>query len=73
MDKFREDFKDDFVFLDWLKSLSSKEREIYLSKSDVFEGEDPSMLNLSKEEFEEWVRKYNLHDAREWIEKFNNM
>ena len=73
MDKFREDFKDDFVFLDWLKSLSSKEREIYLSKSDVFEGEDPSILNLSKEEFEEWVRKYNLHDAREWIEKFNNM
>ena len=73
MDKFREDFKDDFVFLDWLKSLSSKGREIYLSKSDVFEAEDPSILNLSKEEFEEWIRKYHFHDAREWIEKFNNM
>ncbi len=44
MDKLREDFKEDFEFLDWLKSISSKEREVYLSKSDVFEGDDPSIL-----------------------------
>ena len=73
MDKLREDFKEDFEFIDWLKSLSAKERKEYLSHSDVIEdGKDPTILNLSKEEFEEWIVKYNLHDAHEWIERFNN-
>ena len=73
MDKLREDFKEDFEFLDWLKSLSSKEKTEYLSQSDLIEGDnDPTILNLSKEEFEEWIIKYNLHDAHEWIERFNN-
>lgn len=74
MDKLREDFKKDFDFLDWLKSLSPKERRAYLSKSDIIEGNnDPSVLNINEQELEEWIEKYNLHDAREWIERFNNL
>ena len=73
MDRLREDFPEDYKFLDWMKSLSAKERKDYLSESDIIEGDnDPSILNLSKEEFEEWVVKYNLHDASEWIERFYN-
>ena len=72
MDKLREDFREDFEFLDWLKSLSSKKRNEYLSQSDLIESDnDPTILNISKEEFEEWIIKYNLHDAHEWIERFN--
>lgn len=74
MDKLREDFKEDFEFIDWLKSLSAKERKEYLSHSDVIEdGKDPTILNLSKEEFEEWIVKYNLHDAKEWMDLWSNM
>lgn len=73
MDKLREDFKEDFEFLDWVKSLTEEERKEYLSQSDIIEGEnDPTVLNLSKEELEEWIVKYNLHDASEWIEKFSS-
>lgn len=73
MDKLREDFKEDYKFIDWFKSLSAKEKKEYLSKSDILEGDnDPTVLNLSKEEFEEWIVKYNLHDAHEWIERFSN-
>ena len=69
MDKLRELFKEDYEFLDWFKSLSAKERKQYLAKSDISEGgNDPTILNLSKEEFEEWKAKYNLHDIDEWIE-----
>lgn len=54
MDRLREDFKEDFEFLDWLKSLSVKERREYLSHSDIVEdGNDPTVLDLSEEEFEE--------------------
>ena len=50
MDKLREDFKEDFEFIDWLKSLSAKERKEYLSHSDIIEdGNDPTILNLSKD------------------------
>lgn len=55
------------------KSLTTKEKKEYLSKSDILEGDnDPTVLNLTKEEFDEWIVKYNLHDAHEWIERFSN-
>ena len=73
MDKFREDFKKEFEFIDWFNSLSLKEQKECLSQSDIVEGDnDQSVLNLSKEELEEWMAKYNLHDASEWIERFKS-
>ena len=38
MDKFREDFKEEFEYLDWFYSLPLKERAILLSKSNINEG-----------------------------------
>lgn len=75
MDKFREDFKKDFEFLDWFHKLSPKEMNEYLSKSDVIEGQnDPSILNFTDEnEFQSFVSKYNLHNVDEILEKFNNL
>ena len=74
MDKLREVFKEEYAFLDWLKSLPSKERKQFLSKSDIIEeGNDPTILNLNKEEFEEWKVKYNLHDMSEWINWLNDL
>lgn len=74
MDKFREDFKEDFAFLDWLKSLSECEIREYLSKSDIVEdGNDPTIVNISADEFSEWYIKYNFHDASEILEKINNL
>ena len=56
------------------ESLPEEERDKYLSQSDIIEdGNDPSVLNLTEDELEEWIRKYNLHDASEWIERFNNI
>lgn len=75
MDKFREDFKKDFEFLDWLKELSPKERKKYLSKSDLLEegAADPTIINLGNETIEEFAKRYNLHDASEWIERLSNL
>ena len=30
MDKLREDFKEDYKFIDWFKSLSEKEKKEYI-------------------------------------------
>lgn len=73
MDKLREDFKEDFEYLDWLYSLPIKDRNEYLSHSDIVEdGNDPSVINITEEELEEWIKKYNLHDAKEWMNSWAN-
>lgn len=73
-DKFREDFKEDFEFLDWLESLPEDERREFLAKSDVIEGEnDPTVIDIGDEDLDEWVKKYNLHNADEWIERLGNL
>ncbi len=69
MDKFREDFKEDFEFLDWLKSLPEDEKREYLAKSDLIEdGKDPTVIDIGDEDLDEWVKKHNLHNVDEWLE-----
>ena len=73
-DKFREDFKEDFEFIDWLESLPEDERREYLAKSDVIEdGKDPTVIDIGDEDLGEWVKKYNLHDADEWLNWIKNL
>lgn len=75
MDKLKEEYKGDFEFLDWLKSLPIQKRKEFLSKSDLFEdGNDPSVIHLAENEtVEDWIEKYNLHDANELIERFSEI
>ena len=74
MDKFREDFKEDFEFIDWLESLPEDERREFLAKSDVIEGgKDPTVIDIGDEDLDAWVKKYNLHDADEWLEQIRNL
>lgn len=74
MDKFREDFKEDFEFIDWLESLPEDERREFLAKSDVIEGgKDPTVIDIGDEDLDEWVKKYNLYDADEWLEQIRNL
>lgn len=75
MDKFRNDFKEDFDFLDWLFGLPDKECQDYLSKSDAVEGtEDSTTMELVENEtIEDWVKKYNLHYISELTCVFDNI
>lgn len=74
MDKFREDFKEDFEFIDWLESLPEDQRREFLAKSDVIEGgKDPTVIDIGNEDLDEWVKKYNLHDADEWLESIRKL
>lgn len=75
MNKLREDFKEDFEFLDWLRSLSPRERKRYLSESDIIEegAADPTIINLGDETIEEFAKRYNLYDASEWIVRLRNL
>lgn len=51
MDKLREDFKEDYKFIDWFKSLSAKEKKEYLSKSDILEGDNDTTVLTKKKSF----------------------
>lgn len=74
MDKLREDFNKEFALIDLLDTLTEEERSKYFSNSNIYEGtNDPTVVNISREEFEEWIVKYNLHDTSEWIERFKNL
>ena len=74
-DKFREDFKEDFEFLDWLEAHPEERvgKKILREADRDKNAPDPTVVNISAEEFEEWIKKYNLHNADEWIERLGNL
>ena len=73
MDRLREDFKEEYDFLDWLYSLNENDRYEYLQKNaTILEiGEyDPTIIYPKDgETIEDYMNKYNLIDATEIIEQ----
>lgn len=73
MARLREDFKEEYSFLDWLYSLNENDRYEYLQKNaTILEiGEyDPTIIYPKDgETIEDYMNKYNLIDATEIIEQ----
>ena len=73
MDRLREDFKEEYDFLDWLYSLNENDRYEYLQKNGTIleVGEyDPTIIYPKDgETIEDYMNKYNLIDATEIIEQ----
>lgn len=70
MDKIQEDIN----FFEWLFSLPEKEREPYLLKSDIIEGNnDPSFLDIDESKIDEWMKENKFRYGQEWIDMFNNI
>ena len=76
-DKFREDFKETFSFLDWFNTMSDDERHEYVQHHAIIregEEEDPTIIHLKEgETIDDWIKKYNLHDASEVIDRLRNL
>ena len=76
-DKFREDFKETFSFLDWFNTMSDDERHEYVQHHAIIregEEEDPTIIHLKEgETIDDWIKKYNLHDASEIIDRLRNL
>ena len=73
IDPLRYIFKEDYEYLDWFHSLSEDERYAYAQSHATIlkdEQEDPTIIQLKDgETVDDWIKKYNLHDVTEIIER----
>ena len=69
MDKFREDFKDDFEYLDWIKAHPNHKRKEITAE----DGKDPTAIYIDENELQEWIKKYGFRRVDEWVAKLRSV